>query len=218
MTDAMKGRTESRVTPLGRAEYIRRYQARLDEIFTGVSFEAFVVGEAPRLFRKDGWFEIGLAEDLSDAPHIADADKAQDRVAAEAWTVWMRLLEREHPRGLVIGEYRPAEVYETHTDPLGALCAPNWQSIQDANRLLVTATFDVSVCFSESDRWALLGYHESISVLGGSADYMDEFRSLFGGFRRLRENFVEVNERQLGPAWSDNSYRKLPGMIRWPPD
>ena len=130
----------------------------------------------------------------------------------------MRILERDQTRELVVGSYRPAGNYETHAGPIGAICAPEWWSIKETNRLLFTNAFDSWVCFSESDRWALVCDCENICVLGGSADYMNEFRSLFGGFGRLRESFVQVNETQLAPAWSNNDYRKLPGWIRWPPD
>lgn len=203
---------------MNRSEYIRRYQSRLQEFFTGDPFEDFVVGEAARIFRKEDWFEIALLGDLNEGPYLVDVDKAEEPIAAEAWAVWMRLLERDRARELVVGPYRPDEIYETYTDPIGAICAPEWWSIKQANHTLFTNAFGAWVCFSELDRWAMLCYCEKICVIGGSADYMNEFQSLFGGFRRLRENFVEVNERQLGPAWSNNSYRKLPGMIRWPPD
>ena len=212
--------TESINAFFGRSEYLRRYQSRLDEFFTGDPFEDFVVGEA-RIFRRENWLEIGLKRDLNDGPYLVDLDKAdtdEDLIAAEAWAVWMRILERDQTRELVVGSYRPGDTYETYTDPIGAICAPEWWSIKEANRRLFTSMFGSWVCFSESDRWALFCYCEGICVLGGTVGYMNEFRSLFGSFGRLRESFVAVNEMQLGPAWVNNDYRKLPGVIRWPPE
>lgn len=179
------------------------------------------VGEVTRIFRKQDWFEIALEGDLSDAPYLADLSKAytdEDRIAAEAWEVWMRMLQREQARELVVGTYRPTDTYETYTDPIGALCSPDWWSIKEANDLLFANAFGSWVCFSQSDRWALFCYCEGISILGGSADYMSEFRSLLGCFGKLRASFVDVAERQLGPAWVNDDYRKFPGLIRWPPD
>ncbi len=212
---------ERELSLMTRNEFIRRHQARLDELFTGDSFENIVVGKAGRLFRKRDWFEIALQGDLNDAPYLADVSRAltdQDRVAAEAWAAWMTMLGREQLSELVTGPYRPAEVYETYTHPIGALCAPEWSAVADANRALFTTAFASWVCFSESDRWALFCYCENIAILGGSAEYMSEFRSLIGGFGRLREVFPDVVEEQLGPAWVDNSYRKLVEQVRWPRD
>ena len=212
--------TGSAITLFGRSEFIRRFQARLDELFTGVSFEKAVVGEA-RIFQSEEWHELALYGDLNDAPYLADASKAytdDDAIAARAWDAWMRSLKRDHTRELIVGAYRPADTFETYAHPIGALCAPDWWSVREANRLLITNAFGSWVCFSESDRWALFCYCEEIALLGGSPEYMHEFRSLFGSFGPLRRSFVEINERQLGPAWASDDYRKFPSLIRWPAD
>ena len=212
--------TENSTRYIGRNEFVRRYQFRLDVLFTGELLEAVIAGEATTLFRKHEWFELALDGNLDDAPYLADASKAdtdEDRVAVAAWAVWMKMVERDRTRELIIGAYRPEEVPEGRSEPVAAVCAPDWSSIGEANPNVEAIGFADWVCFSVSDRWALFCYCEGISILGGSPEYMSEFRSLLGGFGRLREAFVDVAERQLVPAWVNDDYRKLPGLIRWPP-
>ena len=202
-----------------RAKFMRQYRQRMDRIYTGCTIDTLIAARTGGIFRATDWHELGLPDDLSDAPFIAGSTNApteEARAAGEAWAAWMHVVTTERLDEIVIAALKP-EALRDRTLPVAAICRPDWPSIKQATRTLFPSGFDSWVAFSESDAWALYCHCENFAILGCSVPFMHAFRAHFGEIGRLRESFGAYVEEILASAWPDD-YQIIPGLIRWPPE